>query len=239
MVETLIEAGALDWQPDARGRRPLDVARRGRARNRRAIIALLDRNADADPSFRAAIDAIGAGDATRLARLLDAEPRLLHERILGPHVYRAAQRLEYFRDPKLLWFVANNPTLMERMPSNIVEIAQTMIERGVERADLDYTLALVMTSRVAREQNHQATLVHTLRAAGAVPSRSAIVNAAAHGERDILRTLIADGEPLSPLLAATLGEEAVLRKRLATASADGIRACRYQPGGRMRSDRAR
>jgi hypothetical protein len=222
MVEALIQAGALAWQTDVDGRRPLDVARRSRARNRRAIIALLDRDADAEPSFRAAINAIQAGATARLARLLDAEPCLLHERVLGPPVFRVAERPDYFRDPKLFWYVANNPTLVERMPTNIVEIAQTMIDRGVERADLDYTLELVMTSRGAREHGHQATLVDVLRAAGAVPSRDAIVNAAAHGERDILRKLIADGEPPTALLAATLGEEALLRECLATANADDI-----------------
>jgi ankyrin repeat protein len=222
MVEMLIEAGVPDWQTDAAGHQPLDVARRSRARDRRAIIALLDRDADADPSFRAAINAIHTGDTARLARLLDAEPRLMHERILGPQAYRAAQRPGYFRDPKLFWYVANNPKLMERMPSNIVEIAQTMIDRGVERIDLDYTLELVMTSSGAREQGHQAALVQTLRAAGAIPSRTAIVNAAAHGERDMLRTLIAEGEPLAILRAAALGEDAIVRERLATASANDI-----------------
>jgi hypothetical protein len=222
MVEALIEAGALDWQTDSAGRRPLDVARRSRARDRRAIVALLDRGADADPTFRAAIDAIHTGDAVRLTRLLDAQPRLLHDRILGPQVYRAAKRASYFRDPKLFWYVANNPTLMERMPSNIVEIAQIMIDRGVERVDLDYTLELVMTSGAAREQGRQAALVRTLRAAGAIPSRTAIVSAAAHGERDILRSLTADGEPVTALTAAALGEDTILREHLATATPDDI-----------------
>ena len=53
------------------------------------------------------------GDVAGLARLLDAEPRLLRERILEPECYREASRSQYFRDPKLFWFIANNPTLMQ------------------------------------------------------------------------------------------------------------------------------
>jgi hypothetical protein len=37
-----------------------------------------------------------------LARLIDAEPRLLHERMMGPEAYRLRQRPGYFRDPKLI-----------------------------------------------------------------------------------------------------------------------------------------
>ena len=48
------------------------------------------------------------------------------------------QPSQYFGDPKLFWFIANNPTLMKRMPDNIVEVAETMIARGVDKADLDY-----------------------------------------------------------------------------------------------------
>ena len=66
----------------------------------------------------------GPGDVAGLARLLDAEPRLLRERIVEPECYREAGRPQYFRDPKLFWFIANNPTLMKRMPANIVEVAE-------------------------------------------------------------------------------------------------------------------
>ncbi|MGE5151307.1 MAG: hypothetical protein ACM3II_14390, partial [Rhodospirillaceae bacterium] len=72
---------------------------------------------------RAAVKAVQRGDATRLARLLDAEPRLLHERALGHQAYRKATRFQYFRDPKLFWFIANNPTLRKRMAPNMVEVA--------------------------------------------------------------------------------------------------------------------
>ena len=134
------------WQGDRKGRLPLAAAKRGTAADKAAIAALLDRSLIRDPSFRAAVKALQRGDAAGLARRLDTEPRLLRERILGPEVYRLASRPQYFRDPKLFWFIANNPTLMATMPANIVEIAEAMIARGAETADLDYALELVMTS---------------------------------------------------------------------------------------------
>jgi peptide-methionine (S)-S-oxide reductase len=222
LVETLIEGGALEWQTDRKGRTPLDVARGGRARERAAIVALLDRSAIADPSFRAAVDAIHAGDAGALANLLDAEPRLLRERIVGPDVYRRVSRRWYFTDPKLFWFVANNPTFAQRMPPNMADVAQVMIDRGVEQADLDGALALTMTSSSAREHGQQLPLVRVLLAAGAKPTRDVIVTAAGHRELDALRALLDGGHPMSVPLAAALGADEQLRAMLPDASREDI-----------------
>jgi ankyrin repeat protein len=222
VVEALIEGGAFEWQTDRKNRTPLDVARGGRARERAAIVAMLDRSAIADPSFRAAVDAIHAGDVAALARLLDEQPHLLRERILGPDVYRRVQRRGYFTDPKLFWFVANNPTLVERMPSNMADVAQVMIDRGVAQPDLDYALGLTMTSRLAREQEQQRPLMHVLLAAGATPDRDTIVSAAAHRELDALRALLEGGQPMSVLLAAALGADEQLSDVLQTASSEDV-----------------
>ena len=170
LVELLIRRGALEWQPDAKGRPPIAAARRGEAADKAAIIELLDRPVIRDPSFRAAVAALQRGDVAALARLLDDEPRLLRERILEPECYREASRSQYFRDPKLFWFIANNPTLTKRMPDNIVEVAETMIARGVDKPDLDYALELVMTSSPAREQGLQIPLLERLMKAGATPT---------------------------------------------------------------------
>ena len=236
IVELLIASGALEWEPDAKGRIPLDIARRGRARDRAAIVKLLDRPSTSDPSFRAAIDAIHRGDVAVLERLLDAEPRLLHERILEPDAYRAAKRHQYFLDPKLFWFVANNPTLMKRMPANIVDVARAMIARGVEQADLTYALELVMTSLPAREQGHQGPLIRVLLDAGAQASTQGIAVTAAHHELDALRELLRAGYPTTLGIAAALGDVAALRAHLRDAGArrgaNGVRARRDQPRGR-------
>ena len=139
LVELLIRRGALEWQPDAKGRPPLAAARRGKAADKRRHHRAARPAGDPRPSVPRRRDGAAAAAMSRhLARLLDDEPRLLRERILEPDCYREASRSQYFRDPKLFWFIANNPTLMKRMPDNIVEVAETMIDRGVDKADLDY-----------------------------------------------------------------------------------------------------
>jgi hypothetical protein len=174
-----------------------------------AIIEVLDRSLIRDPFFRAAVKAIHRGDVVGLVRLLDREPRLLHERILGPDCYRQADRPQYFRDPKLFWFIANNPTLVKRMPDNMVEVAEAMIARKVGKADLDYALELVMTRSPAREQSLQIPLLELLLKAGATPTTRAIDMTLAHRE-------------LAPI-AAALGRTEALVELLDAASADEIR----------------
>jgi hypothetical protein len=224
LVEALIEGGALEWQTDRDGRTPLDVARRNRPLERKRILALLDRTRIDDPSFRAAVAAIHAGDLATLERLVDAEPRLLRERIAGPEAYRRAPRHDYFRDPKLFWFVAGNPAQAERMAPNTTELARAMIARGVDRADLDYALELTMSSAAAREAGLQQPLVRLLLTAGARPAREAIGVAAAHREVEVLRALVADGLPWDASLAAALGDNTRLRDLIAGADPASISA---------------
>lgn len=206
LVERLIVGNALEWQPDRKGRIPLALARRSKAADKAAIVALLDRDRIYDPSFKAAVKALQKGDAARLGRLIDAEPRLLRERILGPEPYRKATRFQYFRDPRLFWFIANNPTSMKRMPDNMVEVAETMIVRGVDQSDLDYALELVMTSLPAREHGLQGPLIACLMKAGAVASPGAIDSTLAHWELEPVRQLLAAGMPMTAAIAAALGD---------------------------------
>jgi hypothetical protein len=222
LVEALIAGGALEWHTDGAGRTPLDVARRSRARQRAEIVALLDRSLIQDESFRAAVHAIHAGDVAALGRLLDDEPRLLRERIRGPEAYRIAARHQYFLDPKLFWFVANNPTRVERMPANIVDVARVMIDRGVDKSDLDYTLELTATSSVAREQGHQLPLMRLLLGAGAEPTRTTIVTTAAYRELDALRAMVDAGQPIDAPIAAALGSDALLRDLVTSADPGDI-----------------
>jgi ankyrin repeat protein len=219
LVEVLIRGGALEWQADRKGRPALDAARRGRAADRAAIMELLDRPVIRDPSFRAAVDALQRGDAAGLARLIDAEPRLLRDRIEEPDCYRAAARPQYFRDPKLFWFIANNPTLIETMPSGIIDAARVMIERGVDQADLDYALGLVMTSLPAREQGLQLPLVELLVHAGAAPTPQTIRSTLAHREVAAVEALLAAGHALTAPIAAGLGRTHELAELLRAAPA--------------------
>ena len=222
LVELLIRRGALEWQPDAKGRPPISATRRGKAADKAAIVELLDRPVIRDPSFRAAVTALQRGDVAALARLLDDEPRLLRDRILEPECYREATRSQYFRDPKLFWFIANNPTLMKRMPDNMVEVAETMIARGVDKSDLDYGLELVMTSSPAREQGLQIPLLERLMKAGATPTARAIDVTLAHWELEPIRALLRAGHPITAPIAAALGRTDQLEPLLREASPEEI-----------------
>src|SRR5256885_1057585 len=126
----LIPPGALNSQTDRRGKTALDYARKGAASDREQITELLDRPVIRDPRFRAAVKAIHAGDLAALNKLLDHHPALMRERAIEPDCYPQ----DYFRDPKLFWFIANNPTLMRKVPANIVDIGRARIARGVEQA---------------------------------------------------------------------------------------------------------
>lgn len=222
VAEALIEGGALEWVTDARGRTPLHIARESERPERDRFVELLDRTLVKDAAFRSAVDAIHRGDVAALETLLDREPRLLRERNLGPEAYRKRRRADYFRDPMLFWYVANNPTTIEVMPKNVAAIAQTMIARGVEKRDLDYALALTMTSGPAIEQGRLRDLMRVLRAAGATPGKDAILAAAAHGLYEPLHVLVEDGFPIDAHLAATFGDTAKLQKLLSVGSRELI-----------------
>ena len=222
LVELLIRNGALEWQGDRKGRPPLAAAKRGDAPDKAAIVELLDRPVIRDRAFRAAVAAIRRGDVAGLARLLDSDPRLLRERIVEPECYREAGRPQYFRDPRLFWFIANNPTLMKRMPDNIVEVAEVMIARGVDKADLDYALELVMTSAPARKQGLQIPLVELLLRAGATATTQAIAMTLGHRELAPILALLQAGHEMTAPIAAALGRTDRLAELLLTASADDV-----------------
>jgi ankyrin repeat protein len=222
LVELLIRNNALEWQGDLRGRPPLASAKRGSAADKAAIIDLLDRSIIHDPSFKAAVSAIQRGDTAKLARLLEAEPRLLRERILGPECYREATRPQYFRDPKLFWFIANNPTLAKRMPDNMIEVARLMMSHGVDRADLDYARELVMTSAPARKQGLQIPLIELLLQSGATPTERAIDMTLGHRELAPILALLKAGHEMTAPIAAALGRTDALAALLRVAPAAEI-----------------
>lgn len=215
LLELMIRRGALTWPPDNRGRDALAYARKGNAREKAEIVMLLDRPVIRDPNFRAAVKALHAGDVAALSRLLDAHPNLLHDRAIEPDCYPPG----YFNDPKLFWFIANNPNLRRRVAPRIVESTSAMIERGVEKSDLDYTLMLVMTNGQAKPADHQAELIAMLLAAGATPTQDAIVSTLAHWQLDPVRQLLEGGMPLTASIAASMGRIDDLKALLKTAVA--------------------
>ena len=151
-----------------------------------------------DPVVREAVSAIDAGDVPTLERSLAAHPRLVRDRL----DYGEG----YFRQPYLLWFVAENPVRNGSLPENIAHVAGAIVlaarRERVEslREQLDYTLGLVCSGRVARECGVQRELIDVLRAAGAEPE-DALVSALAHREVAAAERLLAHGARLT-LLAA-------------------------------------
>jgi ankyrin repeat protein len=208
LVELLIRRGALTWQPDASGRTPLDAAR---VAGQAEIAELLDRPVLSDPAFRAAVAALRRGDVAELERLVTAEPRLLHERAREPDCYGD----DYFRDPKLFWFVAFNPIPDVPVPDNLVDVARALLAREAEQADLDYTLELVVTGCAARERGLQAPLIDLLLDAGATATPDTAASALGERETAAAEALLARGVPLTAPVAAALGRTAELPGLLA------------------------
>jgi hypothetical protein len=133
----------------------------------------------------------------------------------GPKHFVKRSTTTIFRDPKLFWYVANNPTLIERLPQNIGDVAYVMIERGVEQTDLDYALELLMSGGEVGGTNGAArALMNVLLDAGAVASRKAILATAGHGQGEALRVLLERGQSSSALIAAALGDVTALSRLL-------------------------
>ncbi|HLL90697.1 MAG TPA: ankyrin repeat domain-containing protein, partial [Tepidisphaeraceae bacterium] len=216
MVELLLRHNAKEWQRDLRGKLPIDYARNGVAADRDQIVELLDRPVIRDPHFKAAVRAIHSGDLVTLKRLLNEHSNLATDRAVEPDCYTPG----YFKDPKLLWFVADNPNLIETMPRNSRDLAAAIMDAGADMADISYTLELVLTSRPAREQGLREPLVKLLLARGASVTPQTIYATLGHGETEAIETLLACGVLMSAAIAAGLGRVDELARLLPAATAD-------------------
>ncbi len=153
-----------------------------------------------DPLLREAVDAIDDGDADALSALLAAHPDLVHRRA-------RFEGENYFRQPVLLAFVAENPVRKDCLPPNIVEIATVILDAGGDSADAQETLGLVASGRVARESGHQRALIELLVRHGADPEQ-ALGAALAHGEFEAVEALLECGARTTLRVAAALGDRA-------------------------------
>jgi hypothetical protein len=163
-----------------------------------------------DPVFRRAVELIDAGDAAGLREHLQRHPGLSRQHV-------AFEGGNYFHHPSLLEFVAENPVRHGRLPDNIVEVAQVIVDAGVEASSLNETLGLVATGRVPREFGVQIGLIDFLCDHGADPN-SAARAAAAHGEREAVYALLRRGAPLDLPVAAALNHLEDCRRLLPAAS---------------------
>ena len=192
-----------------------------------------------DTRFREAVSAIDAGDVATLERLLALHPGLVHDRLDAPGAWLRDQvgaALDgFFRQPYLLWFVAEDPVRTGTLPRNIAQVARTIIHAAQRdgvislHAQLDHALRLVCWSWIARECGVQIELMDVLIDAGAsldgrtvyqgrygTHSDAAIYN----GNVAAARHLVARGAPLTLTTALCVGRWADV-ERLASGATRG------------------
>ena len=177
------------------------------------------------PRFGEALAALVAGDLDRLRAMINASPDLV----------RARTNLDpshgYFAGAMLLHHVAWNPSRDEPVPSNIVAIAQLLLDHG---ADVNATtlgnnggttMGLIITSRMASEANASGPLMDLLLARGArldpqtsgtvIPDwagQNVVHNSLANHAPRAAEKLIELGAEPDLCVAAALGRMDLLRK---------------------------
>jgi hypothetical protein len=163
-----------------------------------------------DLAFRRAVDLMDAGDVEGLRAHLHAHPNLVHERV----VFEGGN---YFQNPSLLEFVAENPIRHGKLPANIVEVAKLILDAGAknDQATLDETLGLVCSGRVPRECGVQIPLIDLLCDYGADPNRGM---PGVHGEFEAAGALLRRGARVDLPVAAALGRIEDARRLLPSAT---------------------
>jgi hypothetical protein len=161
-----------------------------------------------DPLFRHALNLLDAGDAGGLRSHLQEHPGLVHQRV----VFEGGN---YFRNPGLLEFVAENPVRNGKLPPNIVEVARAILEAGSkkERDIISSTLGLVCSGRVARECGVQIPLIDLLCDYGA-SATGALLPALVHGEFAAVDALLRRGAVLDLPTASASGRVQEVRELL-------------------------
>ncbi len=165
-----------------------------------------------DATFRRAVDLIDSGDAAGLQAHLKQHPQLLRSRV----VFEGGN---YFRNPTLLEFIAENPVRHGKLPGDIVEVAKVILDSGVELAARNETLILVATGSVPRECGVQLPLINLLCEHGAEPD-SALQAAALHGELESVHALLQRGARIDLPVAAALNRLDDFRRILPSSSSD-------------------
>jgi len=152
------------------------------------------------------VELIDLGDVAGLDEQLSRHPELMRQRV----VFEGGN---YFHNPSLLEFVAENPIRRGRLPANIVAVTRLLLERGTELSARNETLMLVATGAVPRACGVQIPLIELLCDFGADPGLAARA-AALHGELGALEALILRGTAIDLPLAAALGRLGEFEKLL-------------------------
>ena len=165
-----------------------------------------------DPEFREAVDLIDNGDIGRLNALIRNHPDLVARRV-------SFEGRNYFRNPSLLQFTAENPIRQGALPRNILEVVSLLLEIGANRDlnDVNETLGLVCSGRIVREAGVQLQIIDVLLQHGANPE-SALRLAVAHEEWGAAEHLLATKAILDLPVAAALGQLPEVIERFSDAS---------------------
>jgi hypothetical protein len=164
-----------------------------------------------DPVFREAVRSIDRGDAASLHRMLVDHPSLVRQKVF----YHDG---DYFGQPGLLQFVAENPVRHESMP-HAVEVATVILDAGATQRYINATLGLIGSGRVAREHGVQVPLIHLLCERGA-DFRGDLRSALVHGEFEAVEALLNLGAPMTLPIAAATGRLEAFNRLMPTASRD-------------------
>ena len=174
-------------------------------------------------NFRTAVSLIDDGSVRDLEHLLIANPNLtnIEGKFSKKFFASGTEPKQYFSKPKLLWFTAENPVRRGRFNESIIDIivciikSQAMNSPSTLQFDLDYTLSLLTSGRVATQSTILEELVQCFVKNGANPNctESALI----HGEQQAVMTLVNHGADINILVAAGIGREDKLNELLPTA----------------------
>ncbi len=158
----------------------------------------------ANPVFRQAVEAVDTGNIAVLRDILSQHPDIINEQAHFPGA-------GYFERPYLLYFVADNPIRNGKLPDNVLDLMNVLIERllqypaAAKQEQLEYTLGLIGSGRIPKESGKQIAMMDLLIDAGAAPGAG---NAAlAHGNVDAAKHLIKRGGQYTLITAACFNEE--------------------------------
>jgi hypothetical protein len=166
-----------------------------------------------DATFRRAVELLDAGDVAGLRAHLTQHPNLVHQHV-------TFEGGNYFRNPTLLEFVAENPVRHGSLPANIVQIAQAILDAGAEPSARNEALMLISTGSVARESGKQDSLIDLLCDNGADPN-TAIRATVLHCELGAATALLKRGAHIDLPVAAGLGRIEDVRRLLAGSNPAG------------------
>jgi peptide-methionine (S)-S-oxide reductase len=161
--------------------------------------------------------AIDSGRTGELKSLIDKYPELIRKRLVN-------NEEGYFKDPYLLWFIADNPIRSEKLPDNILEITQELVQAVKREApdtyqyQVDYALGLVASGRIPLECGVQIEMMDILVDAGASPNCA--MTALTNGNLEAAQHLLDRGDVLNLVLAACLERMGDIDNLIGEASAN-------------------